>query len=65
MILIEVIDVVSNTIDALTDLAPKVVGFSAIIAAFFPPAPDGSFLSKCRQYINAVAFNLKYAANKE
>ena len=61
----ETINNISSIVGALTDLIPKIIGFASVAAAFLPK-PDGEgIMSRVHKYINAVAFNIKHAANAE
>lgn len=63
--LTETLNHAAQVIDAATNLAPKVVGFASIAAAFFPKPDGDGALSKAHKYINQVAFNIKHAENKD
>lgn len=62
--IIETINTLSNIFDALTNIVPKVVALSSMLAAFIPrPETDESFWGRVHKYINLTAFNFKHAKN--
>ena len=61
----ESINNISSIVDSLTDLVPKIIGFASVAAAFLPKPAGEGIVSRVHKYINAVAFNIKHAANAE
>lgn len=63
--IIDILNNLSSLLTIATDLLPKIVAFASVLAAFLPPAGDGSAFAKVHGVINLLAFNFKHAENKE
>ncbi len=63
MSLIDLINTIKDTAEAITMAVPSVIGCASALAAFLP-APEGQgFAAKAHKAINAIAFNFKHAKN--
>ncbi len=60
--MIEAILFLSKLVTALSDLVPKIIALCAVLAAIVPPQ-TGGVLGTAYKFLNAVAFNVKYAKN--
>ncbi len=60
--MVSTIVLISQVLSALMELIPKVIAFCAVLAAIVPPQ-TGGVLGTAYKFLNAVAFNVKYAKN--
>jgi hypothetical protein len=59
-----VVNAAGELLTSLTDLAPKVAGYAAVLAAFIPPPADGhGFWASVHKWLNRIGCNFNEAAN--
>lgn len=58
MNVIDLFNLLSDCIDALINLIPKVIALASVIAAFLPPT------NPFAGWVNRIAFNFNHAENK-
>lgn len=59
----DVVDSASNLFVAITDMVPKLIAASTVLAAFIPK-PDSPVMLKLHRFVNLLAFNFGHASNK-